>query len=202
MSTNVIIAPRMQPLVVNFGPFVKTMTDEDFTKLCQLNSELRIERTRGGDLIIMPPTGGETGRRNFELTVLFGEWARRDGTGIGFDSSTGFTLPTGAKRSPDLAWIRRSRWERLTAMEREGFPPLCPDFVAEIRSPSDVLNVLQEKVQEYTASGAQLAWLIDPQEKTVYVYRPDAPMERLEHPGPLSGEPVLRGFTLDLERVW
>jgi len=201
MSANVIIAARAQPLVVNFGPFVKTMNDEDFTKLCQLNRDLRIERTGEGDLIIIPPTGGETGRRSFSLTVLFGEWVERDGTGIGFDSSTGFTLPSGAKRSPDLAWVRRSRWERLSAAEREGFPPLCPDFVAELRSPSDELNVLQEKVREYMASGAQLAWLIDPQERTVYVYRPDAPMERLNHPKALSGEPILRGFTLDFERV-
>ena len=126
MSDNVIIAARAQPLVVNFGPFVKTMNDEDFTKLCQLNSDLRIERTREGDLIILPPTGGETGRRSFNLTALFGEWVERDGTGIGFDSSTGFTLPNGAKRSPDLAWVRRSRWERLSAADREGFPPLFP----------------------------------------------------------------------------
>ena len=109
-------------------------------------------------------------------------------------SLTGFTLPNGAKRSPDLAWVRRSRWERLSTAQREGFPPLCPDFVAELRSPSDEVNVLQEKVREYMASGAQLAWLIDPQERTVYVYRPDAPMERLDHPKALSGEPILRGW--------
>lgn len=202
MSTSVIIAPREQPLVLNFGPFVKTMNDEEFTAFCQLNRDLRIERTSEGDLIIMPPTGGETGRRNFNLTVLFGEWVERDGTGIGFDSSTGFTLPNGAKRSPDLAWVRRTRWERLTAEEKEGFPPLCPDFVAELRSRSDDLEALQEKLKEYVANGAQLGWLIDPEERKVYVYRPNAPMECLENPKTLSGEPILRGFVLDLERIW
>ncbi len=202
MSTNVIIAPRMQPLVLNFGPFVKRMNDEEFAEFCQLNRDLRIERTGEGDLIIMSPTGGETGRRNFNLTVLFGEWVEREGTGIGFDSSTGFTLPNGAKRSPDLGWIRRTRWEQLSAAEKEGFPPLCPDFVAELRSRSDDLEALQEKLREYVANGAQLGWLIDPEEKKVYVYRPNAQMECLEDPKTLSGEPILRGFVLDLERIW
>ncbi len=202
MSTNVIIAPRMQPLVLDFGPFVKTMNDEEFAEFCQLNRDLRIERTSEGDLIIMSPTGGETGRRNFNLTVLFGEWVERDGTGIGFDSFTGFTLPNGAKRSPDLAWVRRARWEQLTAAEKEGFPPLCPDFVAELRSHSDDLEALQEKLKEYVANGAQLGWLIDPEERKVFLYRPNAPMECLEDPKTLSGEPILRGFVLDLERVW
>ena len=202
MSANVIIAARAQPLLVNFGPFVKTMNDEDFTKLCQLNSDLRIERTREGDLIILPATGGETGRRSFNLTAVFGEWVERDGTGIGFDSSTGFTLPDGAKRSPDLAWVRRSRWERLSTAERKGFPPLCPDFVAELRSPSDDLSALQAKLEEYTANGAQLGWLIEPDDRRVYVYRPNTQMECLNHPTTLSGAPVLRGFILDSERLW
>jgi len=125
-----------------------------------------------------------------------------DGTGIGFDSSTGFTLPGGAKRSPDLAWVRRSRWEWLSTAEREGFPPLCPDFAAELRSPSDDLSALQAKLEEYMANGAQLGWLIDPDDRRVYVYRPNTQMECLYHPTTLSGAPVLRGFILHLERLW
>ncbi|MFH0342566.1 MAG: Uma2 family endonuclease [Chromatiales bacterium] len=126
----------------------------------------------------------------------------RDATGIGFDSSTGFTLPNGAKRSPDLAWVERTRWDRLTAEEKEGFPPLCPAFVAELRSPSDDLTVLQQKLEEYIANGAALGWLIDPNEKRVYVYRPERAMECLDHPKALSGEPVLPGFALDLKGIW
>ncbi len=202
MSANIIIAPRPQPVVLNLGPFVKTMNDEDFAVFCRLNSDLRIERSREGDLIVMPPTGGETGRRNFKLTALFGQWVERDATGIGFDSSTGFTLPNGAKRSPDLAWVKSTRWDRLMAEEKEGFPPLCPDFVAELRSPPDDLTVLQKKLEEYMANGAVLGWLIDPKEKRAYVYRPDRAMECLDHPKALSGDPVLRGFTLDLSCIW
>jgi Uma2 family endonuclease len=167
-----------------------------------LNSDWRIECTSEGDLIIMPPTGGWTGRRNFTLTGLFSRWVEADGTGIGFDSSTGFTLPNGAKRSPDLAWVRRSRWEALTREEQEEFPPICPDFVAELRSRSDALATLQAKMQEYIANGAQLGWLFDPQEKKVYIYRPDADVLCLEDPATLSGEPVLPGFTLDVQLLW
>ena len=125
-----------------------------------------------------------------------------DGIGVGFDSSTGFTLPTGAIRSPDLAWVKRARWEVLTQQQREAFPPLCPDFVVEIRSRSDALADVQAKMQEYLDNGAQLGWLIDPVEKKVYVYRPQAPVACLDNPQTVSGEPVLPGFVLALGTVW
>jgi Uma2 family endonuclease len=192
---------KIPPLILRLAPVVD-MSDRQFFDLCQLNRDLRLERTRQGDLVIMPPTGGETGRTNFNLTVFFGRWVHTNGSGVGFDSSTGFTLPKGAKRSPDLAWVKRERWEALTAEQRRGFPPLCPDFVLELRSPSDALEYVQSKMQEYLENGAQLGWLIDPLERKVYIYRPQAPVECLDNPQAISGEPVLPGFVLELGRVW
>jgi Uma2 family endonuclease len=200
MSTTLTLT-EIPPLVLRLAPVVE-MSDEQFFALCQLNRDLRIERTSQGDLVLMPPTGGETGRTNFKLTQVFGNWVDADGTGVGFDSSNGFTLPNGAKRSPDLAWVRRSRWEALTQQQREQFPPLCPDFVLELRSPSDALATVQAKMQEYLDNGAQLGWLIDPLEKKVYIYRPQAPLECLDNPQTIPGEPVLPGFVLELGRVW
>jgi Uma2 family endonuclease len=178
------------------------MSDHEFFEVCQLNRDWRIERTAEGDLIIMPPTGGQTGMRNFTLIGLFFAWAEADGTGVGFDSSTGFTLPNGAKRSPDLAWIKRSRWEQLTPEEQEEFPPLCPDFVVELRSRSDALEPLRAKMQEYMENGALLGWLIDPGEKKVYICRPAVEVVCLENPQTLSGDPELPGFALDMQRIW
>jgi Uma2 family endonuclease len=200
MSTTLTLT-EIPPLVLRLAPVVE-MSDEQFFALCQLNRDLRIERTSQGDLVLMPPTGGETGRTNFKLTQVFGNWVDADGTGVGFDSSTGFTLPNGAKRSPDLAWVRRSRWEALTQQQREQFPPLCPDFVLELRSPSDALATVQAKMQEYLDNGAQLGWLIDPIEKKVYVYRPQAPVECLDNPQTVSGDPLLPAFVLELGRIW
>jgi Uma2 family endonuclease len=181
---------------------MQNMSDDEFFEFCQLNSWYRIERTAEGDLVIMPPTGGETGNRNFSLTTRFGNWVEADRTGFGFDSSTGFTLPNGAERSPDLAWVERSRWDALTAAERRRFPPLCPDFVVELRSPSDDLEALQAKMEEYLANGARLGWLIDPAERKVHVYRPSAEVVCLEDPKQVSGDPVLPGFVLDLKGIW
>ena len=191
-----------QPLILHFGPILAKMTDHEFFVFCQLNPEWHMECTSTGDLIIMPPTGGWTGTRNFTLLGIFSRWVEADGTGLGFDSSTGFVLPNGAKRSPDLAWVTRARWEALTAEEKEEFPPLCPDFVVELRSRSDDLATLQAKMQEYMANGAQLGWLIDPQEKKVYIYRPNAEVDCLENPMTISGEPLLSGFTLNLQQLW
>ena len=190
------------PFILHFAPILDKISDEDFLVFCQANPDWRIERTGEGDLIIMPPTGGDTGKRNFNLIVEFGNWAKRDGTGVSFDSSTVFALPNGAKRSPDLAWVKLGRWQALTDDERRGFPPLCPDFVVELRSHTDSLRVLQEKMQEYIANGARLGWLIDPIEKKVYVYRPDTGVECLDNPASLSGEPLLAGFTLALDDIW
>ena len=192
---------EIPPLVLRLAPVIE-MSDEQFFELCHLNRDLRLERTSQGDLVVMPPTGGETGRTNFKLTQVFGNWVDVDGTGVGFDSSTGFTLPNGAKRSPDLAWVQCERWEALTPEQRRQFPPLCPDFVLELRSPSDALATVQAKMQEYLDNGARLGWLIDPIEKKVYIYRPEAPVECFDNPQTVSGDPVLPGFVLELGRVW
>jgi len=189
------------PLVLRLAPAID-MSDQQFFELCHLNRDLRIERTCQGDLVIMPPTGSETGRVNFRLTQLFGNWMDADGTGVGFDSSTGFTLPNGAKRSPDVAWVKRARWEALTRQQQQEFAPLCPDFVLELRSPSDALAYVQAKMREYLDNGAQLGWLIDLIEKKVYIYRPQAPVECLDNPQTVSGDPMLPRFVLDVRKVW
>ncbi len=189
-------------VILHFAPLMKKLTDEDFYDFCQLNPDLRIECTAEGDLIIMPPTGAETGGRNFALIGLFYAWAIADETGKGFDSSTIFKLPNGAHRSPDLSWVKLSRWDALTDNERRGFAPLCPDFVIELRSHTDSLPMLQEKMNEYIANGAQLGWLINPFEKKVYVYRPGAQVECLDDPETVAGDPLLKGFTLTLVEIW
>ncbi len=191
-----------QPLVLHFGAVMQRMSDAEFFEFCQLNPELRIELTSDGDLIIMPPTGGTTGKRNLTLAIMFGRWLEQDGTGVGFDSSTGFTLPNGAKRSPDLAWVKRTRWETLTPDEQAAFPPLCPDFVVELRSRTDSIKTLHAKMREYIANGTQLGWLIDAEEKRVYIYRPDADVVSLDDPQTLAGDPVLPGFVLEVSRLW
>lgn len=189
------------PLVVHTSP-VMEMDDEQFFQFCQLNRDLRIERTAKGDLIIMPPAGGSSGRGNAELTYLFQIWARREGTGQVFDSSTGFILPNGATRSPDVAWVRNDRLDRLSDEQWETFLPLCPDFVLELRSPSDPLRVVQRKMEEYRKNGARLGWLLDTPQKRVHVYRPEELPKLLENPPKLSGEPVLHGFVLAVPQVW
>jgi Uma2 family endonuclease len=178
------------------------LTDDALFELCRVNRDLRIERTSEGDLIIMSPTGGRTGRRNFTLTTEFGIWVAGDGTGVGFDSSTGFVLPNGAERAPDVAWVRKARWDALTSDQQERFVPLCPDFVIELRSPSDDLEDLHAKMREYIENGAALGWLLDPLEPRAWVYRPGAAPERLDAPATISGDPVLPGFVLDLTNIW
>jgi len=150
----------------------------------------------------MPPAGSETGHRNSTLNLRLAGWAETDDTGLAFDSSTGFTLPNGAIRSPDASWVRRERWSALSKEQRAGFAQLCPDFVVELRSPTDRLSVLQEKMQEYIDNGARLGWLIDPVDKKVYVYRPGQPLESLDNPTTLSGDPVLPGFVLHVQELW
>ena len=176
-------------------------TEEDYWQFCADHKDLRIEMTKEGHMIIMMPVGSEGSHYNFNLTTRFGTWAEADGSGIGFDSSGGFRLPNNAKRSPDVSWVKRERWEALSPKERKRFAPLCPDFVVELRSESDRLIKLQDKMQEYIENGAQLGWLIDPIEKKVHVYRPDAPVEILDHPAEVSGEPLLSGFALKLAGI-
>ncbi len=189
------------PLVVQVQP-VFNLTDDQLYEFSQLNRDLQIERNSRGELILMPPTGGETSERNAEITMQLRLWAKQNGEGTTFDSSGGFLLSNGAVRSPDAAWVRYSRLNALTAEARKKFIPLCPDFLIELRSPTDSLSVIREKMQEYLENGTQLAWLIDPEHRRVYVYSaPDLVCE-LENPEKLSGEPLLPGFELNLSEIW
>ncbi|HMG76687.1 MAG TPA: Uma2 family endonuclease [Pyrinomonadaceae bacterium] len=178
------------------------LTDDEFFALCQLNRDLRFERTSQGDIIIMAPTGAETGIRNSSITGQLYNWAKRDGTGAVFDSSTGFKLPNGADRSPDASWIPRSRLATLTAEQKEKFLPLCPDFVIELLSPTDTLGVPQAKMDEYIENGAQLGWLIDPEVRQIHVYRPRQAVVILTDVVEIAADPELPGFVLDLREIW
>ena len=199
--TTLLIHAELMPLTVEL-PAQMSLSLEQFRELCCANPDLRIERSATGVVMIMPPTFSDRGNRNFNLNVQLGVWAEQDGTGLGFDSSTGFTLPNGAIRSPDAAWVRRERWEALSAEQKASFAPICPDFVVELRSASDRLNTLQDKMQEYLDNGASLGWLIDRPDHVVYVYRRDRPVQVLENPETLSGDPELPGLTLRLEKIW
>jgi Uma2 family endonuclease len=177
------------------------LTDEQFFQLCQNNRDLRFERTATGELIIMSPTGGETSNRNIELSYQLQGWSRQNNLGKAFDSNGGFKLPKGGNRSPDASWVTIARWNALTADQREKFLPLCPDFVVELRSASDSLKELQDKMLEYLDNGVQLGWLIDRQNLRVEIYRPGQEIEIIESPKTLSGEDVLLGFVLDLSPI-
>ncbi len=177
------------------------VSPKGFWRLCAANRELRLERTARGAIEAMPPAGSGTGAQNNRLGAQLGTWAWNDGTGTAFDSSAGFTLSNGAVRSPDASWIVNERWKTLTPEQQRVFAPICPDFVVELRSPSDTLSKLQEKMQEYLEQRARLGWLLDPLTGNVAIYRPSRPVERLERPATLSGEDVLPGFVLDLKSI-
>jgi Uma2 family endonuclease len=178
------------------------VTPEQFEALAIANRDLQLERTATGELIVNPPTGGESGKRNLSITGKLSNWFEaHEELGEAFDSSTGFILPNGANRSPDAAWVSRERWGALTLQQQRGFVPLCPDFVIELRSESDSLSKLQAKMVEYINNSTKLGWLIDPQNRRVEIYRPDLEVEVLENPTELSGEDVLPGFVLNLRRV-
>lgn len=187
-------------LTLHLGTAI-ALTDEQFEQLARTNRDVRLERTANGELILMPPTGGETGNRNLEIVTDLGTWNRATKLGVAFDSSTGFRLPNGATRSPDAAWVRQERWEALSPEDRKRFPPLCPDFVIELCSESDDWPVLQTKMREYVENGLILGWLIDPKARLVEIYRQGASVEALTSPTELSGEDVLPGFVLDLSRI-
>lgn len=191
----------MTALTVNLNSVIK-LTDEQFFQLCQVNENLRFERSARGELIIMPPTGGETSNRNGRLNQQLFNWADANRTGIAFDSSGGFKLPNGADRSPDAAWVKQERWDILTPEQKEKFIHLCPDFVIELLSPSDSLKVIQEKMQEYRDNGTRLGLLINRKSRQVEIYRLNQEVELLESPATLSGENVLPGFILNLEPIW
>ena len=178
------------------------LNEGQFFSLCQQNPDLKIELSPQGELIIMPPTGGETGRKNAELIADFIIWNRQTKLGVVFDSYTCFRLPKGGDRSPDVAWIKQDRWEALTLEQQSKFPPLCPDFVLELISPSDNLATTQAKMQEYQASGLELGWLLNPQDQQVEIYRLNQTVEILSKPKELSGESVLTNFMLNLAWFW
>lgn len=177
------------------------LTDDQFFQLCQNNRDLKFERTANGHLIIMPPTGGATGDQNSELNFQVRAWNRQTKLGKVFDSSTGFKLPNGADRSPDVAWLKLDCWNALTPEQQEKFLPLCPDFVVELMSPSDSLKTIQAKMQEYIDNGAKLGWLIDRQNQQVEIYRPNCTVEVLQSPETLSGEEILPGLMVDLSEI-
>lgn len=186
------------PLTLNLNAV--HLTDDQFYQLCQNNRELKFERTAKGALIIMSPVGGESGNREADLIIDLGIWNRQTGLGFTFSSSTIFKLPNGADRSPDAAWIRRERWEALTSQQRRKFPPIAPDFVIELRSATDDLVSLRDKMGEYLDAGVRLGWLINPQAQQVEIYRLGQQVEVRNLPTELSGEEVLPGFTLSLSR--
>lgn len=189
------------PVVLHTRPALE-MDEEQFFEFCQLNRDWRIERSAEGDLEVMVPTGGETSDRNAEITTQLRLWAKRDGRGITFDSNGGFVLPNGAMRSPDASWVRREQLAPLTAEQKQRFLPLCPDFVIELRSPSDPLAIIEAKMREYVENGARLGWLLDPLEHKAHVYRPGEPVRVRDNPDGLYGDPVLSGFVLDLKPIW
>lgn len=191
-----------EPIVLKLPPELQ-MTDEQFFEFCQVNQELRIESNKFGELLIMPPTGSDSGNREARIIQQLMNWADEDSTGIAFSSSAGFTLSTGAKLAPDASWIKLERWNSLTEEQKQKFAPICPDFVVELRSPSDNLKPLQEKMEEYMREpGIQLGWLIDRKNRRVYIYRPNQAVEILDNPETISGDPVLPGFILNLSKVW
>ncbi|MEA5466937.1 Uma2 family endonuclease [Leptothoe sp. PORK10 BA2] len=183
-------------------PTAMSVSFLQFQQLVKANPDLRLELTVEGKLIAMSPTGSEGGQRNAELTTDFVIWNRQTKLGIVFDSSTGFKLPNGAVRSPDVSWVQKSRWDALTPEQRKGFAPLCPDFVLELASESDDIDELQLKMQEYIANGSQLGWLIDPRTQQVDVYRPGKSVEILQSPKILSGEDILFGLLFNLDVIY
>ncbi len=191
-----------KPTLIDIGRITLRLTHEDFEKLCQDNPEQKFELTKDGELEVMAPTGGESGRKELNLGADLVIWNRQAGLGETFSSSTGFILPNGAERSPDAAWVELSRWEALTPEQRKKFPTLAPDFALELRSETDSLTKLQQKMVEYRDNGVRLGWLINPQQRQVEIYRQGRDVEVLKNPSTLSGEDVLPGFLLDLRLVF
>ena len=198
---DVAASPARAGLVLRLRPAID-LTGEQFFQFCQLNRDLAIERTVGGDIEIVPPAGGETSVRNARLIGELIRWSDKDGSGVAFDSSAGFELPNGAVRSPDAAWILRSRLTHISAERKRKFLPLCPDFVAEIASPSDSMPALKLKMEEYRANGARMGWLILPDQGQLFVYHEDGAVEQRAWPVAVAGEPVLPGFELQLAPIW
>lgn len=187
---------------IDLGEGAQPFSDEEFLDFCRRNPDARIERNSDGEIEIMAPAHTETGGMNADLTFFLTSWARQDKTGRVFESSTGFTLPNRALRAPDASWISNRRWNELTDEDRAGFARICPDFVIEFRSQSDTLAKLKSKMNEYIENGSSLGWLIDPIQRKVHIYRPDTHPEILDDPSEVSGEPLLKGFVLNLGEIW
>ena len=200
MST-VLDAVENPPMVLYLRPVLE-MTDDQFYEFCRLNRDWRIERNAEGEIIIMAPAGSESSSRNGHLSMQLFAWTKADGTGVAFDSSGGFTFANEATRSPDAAWVLRSRLSGISAERKKKFLPLCPDFVVELISPSDRLTLVQQKMQEYMANGARLGWLIDPEPRQVYIYRPPQAVQRLDKPDTIDASPEIPGFILELADIW
>ena len=195
----IVVEELTPPMVIQWE---HGMTDDEFYRFCANNPDLRIERTAEGDLVIMPPTGSETGFRNSKLTARLTIWAEKDGRGQSFDSSSGYILPDGAVLSPDVSWVLNSRLEALSREQKRGLLHLCPDFVVELMSPSDRLSKLKAKMQEWMENGAQLGWLLDPDHRAAYIYRPGREPEQILDPERLFGEGPVAGFVLELADIW
>jgi len=191
----------MNTVTIDFNAIIK-LTDDQFYQLCRNNPDIKFERNAKGEIIVMPPTGGETGNHNSEINADFVIWNRQTKLGKVFDSSTCFKFPNGADRSPDVSWIQQARWDALTPQQKEKFPPIAPDFVLELMSPTDSLKETQSKLQEYMDNGVQLGWLINRKTQRVEIYRQGKEVEILGSPTELSGENVLPGFVLNLQTVW
>ncbi len=187
---------------IDLSQFWHEVSEAELVEFCERNPDMRIEMDKDGGIEIMPPTFSETGRKNFELAGIFWAWAKKNERGVAFDSSTGFTLPNGARRSPDLAWVKKEKWDALSVEEKRRFARLVPDFVVELRSESDLLNKVQKKMREYIENGTLLGWLIDPLERRVYIYRAEREVEVLENPKQVFGESPVDGFILDLKDIF
>ncbi len=191
-----------ESIVLHMGPSWSRMSGDEFYDFCRRNPDLRLECTSTGDLIVMTPTGGESGRRNMKFGIAIGIWNEAADLGEVFDSSTGFDLPNGAKRAPDCAWVARDRWLSLSQSQRDRFPPLAPDFVLELRSPSDTLADLHAKMREYMECGVRLGWLVDPTTRRVWIYEPNLSAVQLDNPSTIDGGAVLPGLVVNLKSIW
>ena len=199
--TKAILKFEDASFVLDLSP-LPDLSEDEFFRLCQRNEVLRLERTAAGEIVIMPPAGGGSSHRNIHLARALATWTEGDGGGAAFDATGGFRLPNGAVRAPDAAWVRRERLAVLSADQLEQFPPLCPDFVVEVRSRTDRAAELRAKMHEYIANGAQLGWFIDPYDRTAEIYRPGHEPEILVRPERLLGDPELPGFVLELDAIW
>lgn len=202
MSSILVKEKFVDEIKLNFGTFLKPMKDDEFLQLSRDNQDVQIEMTKDGDLIIIPGTGGLTGRKNAKIIAGLVIWSEQDASGVAFDSDTIFCLPNGAKKIPDASWLSNEKWNSLSEEEKDKIVPFAPDFTVELRSPTDSLKDLQDKMQEYIENGTSLGWLIDPPSKQVFVYRPNTEVEILENPREISGEPLLQGFVLNVKEIW